>query len=132
MVNPRTKGQTGEREFAAWLKRNLKLEVEPQRNLEQVRFGAHIKSTGFDLVNCQPFCVEVKRVEKLSLRSWWIQCVNATTPEYPVPVVAFRQNRKKWEFLISASHIGLENGFVRLEENEGIKWFNHIVDSDAA
>jgi len=132
VVNPRTKGQTGEREFARWMKLKLHLEHEPQRCLEQVRFkgGGRIQQ-GMDLVGCPPFCVEVKRQEKLSLRSWWCQAVAATTPEYPHPVVAFRQNRGKWAILISARNIGLQNGFIRLEEIEAVKWMQRVLELEA-
>jgi len=132
MVNPRTKGQSGEREFARWLKIKLKLEHEPQRCLEQVRFGGTGRiQQGMDLVGCQPFCIEVKRQEKLNLRAWWVQCVTATTEQYPHPVVAFRQNRGKWSILISARNIGLNNGFIRLEENEAVKWLNRVLELEA-
>ena len=126
-LNGRNKGANAEREAAKWLKLKFKLETEPQRNLEQYRYGAHVNSTGFDLTGFPPFCLEVKRVEKLSLRSWWVQAVAAMTPEHSVPVVMFRQNRGKWRFLISAQHIGLENGFIQLEENEFIKWANLML-----
>jgi len=123
-INGRNKGAAAEREAAKWLKLKFKLEHEPQRNLEQYRYGAHVNSTGFDLIGFPPFCLEIKRVEKLNLRSWWVQAVAAITPTHSEPVVMFRQNRGKWRFLISAGHIGLENGFVTLEENEFIKWAN--------
>jgi len=128
MINPRTKGANAEREFATWLKIKFKLEHLPQRNLEQVRFGAHVHSTGFDLQGFPPFAFEVKRQETLNRRSWWLQIVNSTTEEYPIPVVAFRQNRKKWRFLISAQLIGLNNGFMELEEREFIRWVEHTLE----
>ena len=131
-INSRTKGQTGEREMARWLKLNLKLEHEPQRCLEQVRFGGAGRiQQGFDLVGCQPFAVEVKRQEKLSLRSWWMQIVNSATEDYPHPVVAFRQNRGKWRFLISARNIGLERGFLCLEEREAKEWMIRVLEHEA-
>jgi len=129
MVNPRTKGANAERQAAVWLQQQFKLEHIPQRNLEQVRFGGHQKSTGFDLIGFPPFCFEIKRQEKLSLRSWWCQCVAAATEEHPVPVVMFRQNRGKWFFLISAREIGLSNGFIQLEDKEFVKWINNKLEA---
>ena len=127
-LNGRNKGANAEREAAKWLKIKFKLEHEPERNLEQVRFRGKGKTqAGFDLQGFQPFCFEIKRVEILSLRSWWVQCVNATTDEYPVPVVMFRQNRVKWKFLISAQLLGLRAGFIQLEDREFIKWVEHYL-----
>jgi len=126
-INGLKKGKSGEREAAAWLKLKFKLETLPQRNLEQYRYGAHVNSTGYDLVGFPPFCFEIKRVETLNLRSWWVQVVNATTEEYHIPVVMFRQNRKKWNFLISAKEIGCTNGFIHLEEREFLQWANRAI-----
>lgn len=124
MVNPRNKGSDGEREAAAWLQKNLNLEHTPQRNLEQVRFKGNGRvQLGMDLIGIEPFCIEIKRQEILTLRSWWIQCVVASK-NIPgaVPVVMYRQNRKKWKFLISAKNLGLKNGFVQLGTVTGLAW----------
>ena len=127
-INGRNKGANAEREAAKWLKINFKLEHEPERNLEQVRFGGKGKTQkGFDLQGFQPFCFEIKRCEKLDLRAWWVQCVHAVTDEYPVPVVMFRQNRGKWRFLITAREIGLKNGFICLEEMEFKRWVDKLL-----
>ena len=71
MVNARSKGASGEREFCHWLTDNLGLEVIPERNLEQVRSG------GADICNVYPFIFEIKRVEVLDLKGWWIQVKEA-------------------------------------------------------
>ncbi len=114
-INARAKGAAGERELAKWLHRNFRLDVIPTRNLEQVRSG------GSDIIDFYPFFFECKRVESLDLQSWWNQVLFTVRKcEYqdPIPVVAFRQNRKPWEFLVSATHIGLNKGFIRLREKE--------------
>jgi len=129
-INGRNKGANGEREAALWLKRSFKLEHLPQRNLEQYRYKAHAKSTGFDLTGFPPFCFEVKRTEGLALRSWWVQAVNSTTPEYPHPVVMYRQNRQPWRFLISARNIGIKNGYVQLEEREFKMWVEAVLGQE--
>ncbi len=121
-INGRAKGAAAEREAAKWLFDKFNLEVMPERNLEQVRKGGH------DLLHFQPFAFEVKRVETLSLRAWWVQAVKSCTDEYYEPVVMFRRNRTQWQFLISAKHIGLKHGFVRLQHTEFIKWVNHYID----
>lgn len=124
MVNGRTKGAAGEREFCKWLSDNLDI-PHAERNLEQVRGG------GSDIVNCYPFVFEIKRVESLDLQNAWIQCKNACEEyrksgfgydENLLPVVAFRFNRKPWEFLISAQLIGCEKGYLRTTEKTFISW----------
>lgn len=121
-INGRNKGASGEREAADWLKAHFKLEVKPQRNLEQVRSGGH------DIEGFPPFAFEVKRCETLSLKNWWVQVVNSLTEEYCVPVVMYRQNRKPWKFLISATAIGLPKGYILLEAREFIGWANLYLD----
>lgn len=117
-INSRAKGASGEREFAKWLEVNLKLDYTPTRNLEQVRSG------GSDIIDVYPFVFEVKRRENLDLQSWWIQVKHDALKfdECAIPIVAFRQNRKPWEFLISANNICVDKGYVRLPENVFIKW----------
>lgn len=123
MINPRTKGAAGEREFCRWLSDNLDIH-HGERNLEQVRSG------GADVVNCYPFIFEVKRVENLDLIAAWIQVKTAwidlaetsmdvleNLDPNLTPVVAFRKNNKPWEFLISAEIIGNSLGFLRLNES---------------
>jgi len=118
MVNARNKGARGEREFCNWLEEKFKLDVKPQRNLEQVRSG------GYDIL-LEPFIFEVKRVEVLNTKKWWLQVIKASKEiKDCIPVVAFKQNRKKWHFLISARNIGLQSGYVQLNEGTFIEWAN--------
>lgn len=121
MVNARAKGAAGEREFIKWLLHHFHIFDIPERNLEQVRRG------GGDIVNVDPFVFEVKRQQVLSLRKWWVQ-VSEVSNNGKVPIVAYRQNRKPWKFLISATNIGLETGFIQLEDIEFIKWFENILE----
>lgn len=116
-INSRTKGVAGEREFCQWLQNALALEIKPQRNLEQVRSGGHD-------VLVEPFLFEVKRVEAVSREKWWLQVCKAAkeTEGGLIPVVAFRRNRQKWRFLISAQYIGLEAGFIELTDKRFKQW----------
>ena len=130
MVNARNKGATGERELCRWIKDNLGVLGDPERNLEQVRSG------GADIINVYPFIFEVKRVENLDLVSWWIQVKTAWEQlrdmsdvdeqagidRNLIPVVAFRQNNQPWEFLIHAGLIGNNLGFLRLNEKTFKEW----------
>lgn len=117
------KGKAGEREFCNWLDKNFNLPDKPERNLEQARSG------GIDIIY-PPFAFEVKRREALDLQSWWIQCKTGALVLDLEPVVAFRQNRKLWQFLISASHISCEKGFILLNESVFKAWV-HTMWSDA-
>lgn len=127
-INSRAKGASGEREFCGWLFKNFdQLEEKPERNLDQVRNG------GTDVI-VPPFCFEVKRRENLDLLAAWIQVkkdvelIARTHGRQHIPVVAFRFNRKPWEFLISANYIGCGMGFVRLDERTFIMWANKMID----
>ncbi|RLC88505.1 MAG: hypothetical protein DRJ03_02540 [Chloroflexi bacterium] len=120
MINGRNKGAAAEREAGKWLKEQFNLLKAPERNLEQVRSG------GYDLVGFYPFAVEVKRCEVLALRDWWLQVVQATDG-YMVPVVMYRQNRCKWQFLVSAKNIGLDTGYIHLEAREFVMWAKAVM-----
>lgn len=123
-INSRAKGASGEREFCRWLFDNFNVPM-PTRNLEQVRSG------GSDVIDIEPFYFEVKRVENLSLDSWWHQVCRAIKKAHDdslVPVVAFRQNRSPWEFLIHAENIGVKRGYIRLDERCFIKWASEKID----
>jgi len=101
----------------------LNLQKTPERNLDQVRNG------GSDINEVAPFMFEVKRCEALTKRDWWVQVKKAAnTVPGSIPVVAYRQNRKPWKFLISAQFIGLEKGFVQLEEVEFTQWLKNYYN----
>lgn len=114
------KGASGENEFARWLRDALDLEVTPKRNLEQTRSG------GADIIDVRPYCIEVKRQERVDCYSFWCQCVEASSrlPNNPIPIVAFRKNHQKWQFLISASFLldHLPSGYIRLTEAVFRSW----------
>lgn len=122
-LNAKTKGASGEREFCQYLYDNFKLEIKPERNLTQTRDG------GADII-CHPFAFEIKRCETLKFYDWWSQVRDAVSNKHGlafglIPVVAFRQNKKDWEFLISAQNIGVGFGFVHINSqvvfNEWVK-----------
>jgi len=122
MVNARAKGASGEREFCKWVCDKLELDETPTRNLEQVRSG------GADILGVDPFVFEVKRVERVNRKKWWLQ-VKAAAASTPgsIPVVAYRPNRKPWEFLIPATWVGLQFGYIILEEKEFIQWALQVL-----
>jgi hypothetical protein len=128
-LNARAKGAAGEREFCKWLHNNFSnLPEEAKRNLDQVREG------GTDVL-MYPYCFEVKRRESLDLKSWWIQAKAAGKANGCIPIVAFRQNRKPWEFLIGIDFLVSEVylgdvGFIRLDENVFKRWFAGALSND--
>lgn len=119
-INARAKGASGEREFCDWLFINFKLAVKPTRNIEQVR------ESDADII-CSPFAFEVKRVEGLDLYSAWTQVIQAVNNKDArafglEPVVAYRENGKKWSFLIRGEHLGIEGSWIQLTEVAFKKW----------
>ena len=124
-INVRAKGAQGEREFCMWLFENFNVPM-PTRNLEQVRSG------GTDIIDVEPFYFEIKRCETLNLDSWWYQVNRAckkAQDDSLIPVVAFRKNRKPWEFLIPSKFIGVKRGYMRLDERCFRKWATDKVVS---
>jgi hypothetical protein len=124
MVNSINKGKNGEREFCIWLEKNFHLPERPKRNLEQTREG------GYDIY-VKPFLFEVKRVEKIERDKWWKQVVKASEQiENSVPVVAYRQNRHKWNFLISIKFLCYdfeEDGYLEIKDNVFIMWAKNFL-----
>ena len=123
-INIRTKGASGEREFCRWLYDNMNVPM-PSRNLEQVRSG------GSDVTDIEPFYFEVKRCETLDFDSWWRQVSVECKKEFSykaVPVVCFRQNRKQWEFLISATEIDCQRGFIRINQRIFLEWASKVIE----
>jgi len=126
-INARAKGASGEREFCDWLESAFSLSKKPTRNLDQVR------DSGADVI-CNPFAFEVKRCEKLELLSWWGQ-VNRAVNNIEgkafglEPVVVFRQNGLRWQFMISSKHLAMpeENGWIILSEVMFKKWAMKFV-----
>lgn len=126
-LNAKTKGAAGEREFCDYLHKTFGLEQKPERNLEQVRSG------GCDVI-CFPFAFEVKRREQLMFGDWWNQVTDAVTKDPSssahglIPVVAFRQNKKEWEFLIGGNHIGVPFGFIHINKYVFNKWVKNKLE----
>jgi hypothetical protein len=127
MVNGIKKGKAGEVEFEKWIEKNLFEKVE--RNYNQAEGGCDVITS--------KFYFEVKRRETLALDDWWYQVrmaeelyngrdknntVRFEKEKGLMPVVAFRQNRKKWEFLIPAVLIGCDRGYIRLNEKTFIEF----------
>jgi Holliday junction resolvase len=107
----RQKGSRGERELAKLL--NERFDLGASRNLTQTREG------GEDInLNAIGICIEVKRQEALSVNTWWKQISNAAAQASLMPVLAYRQNRKKWKFVLPATLLSLEvKGKIEVDED---------------
>lgn len=104
----RNKGAAGEREVLALLSERLGVKLE--RNLSQTRSG------GADCIQLGRIRLEVKRQERLNITAWWKQAeeqslllvtnvTNNNKRERLIPVLAYRQSRKPWTFVLDASDI---------------------------
>ena len=132
MVHARNKGKAAETEFI-----NKFQSLFPEtirRNLEQVRSG------GSDVEGCDPFVIELKRVEKLDLNSWWRQVQLAARQKSAlyvqqcghtlnsdgsgfIPLVGYRQSRQPWRFLLPATLIVAKSEtFIIVDEETFIKF----------
>jgi Holliday junction resolvase-like predicted endonuclease len=125
MVNPKQKGKAGENEACLWFAKHVfDNTVVLERNHNQTFIGCDIVA--------HPFIVEVKRREALAYDKWWIQInkVYLRLQEFNqayIPVVMFRQNRKEWEFLISATTIGSNVGWVHIPAVRFKDWAKRYV-----
>jgi hypothetical protein len=139
-ANPRTKGQSGEREIADMLNgmiytvmkelgypedECLKAFQTVQRNQNQSAVG------GNDLTNCFGMSIEVKRQEQLNVNTWWAQTLASAERNNEMPVLMYRQNRKAWRFrtfvwlnLPGSAHVQVVAEF---EEDSFRNWFKEWV-----
>lgn len=96
-LNARTKGQDGEREVIKLLLPIVREVLGPNasmsRNLEQYQKGGH------DIVGIPWLAIEVKRQEELMIEDWWRQTLRQTSGPEVVPLLIFRQNRKRWRVM---------------------------------
>nr|WP_320050743.1 hypothetical protein [uncultured Desulfuromonas sp.] len=93
----RNKGAAGERELAKLLSDELGADIT--RNLLQTREGGH------DLDGLTGWALEVKRQERLNLTAWWKQTVEQAQRTGQKPVLAYRQSRRPWSFVVRLNDI---------------------------
>ena len=139
-INVRTKGQEGEREVAKIMnaivakvrtEKDLPaLAVEDehfQRNQNQSAVG------GSDLSCPYPLEIEIKRQEALSINTWWKQTVASAARTDGIPILMFRQNRKKWRIMMlgevpllpntSQKYLALPECRVEIDLDTFVRWF---------
>lgn len=93
----RVKGASGEREVLGLLGEILQRKFE--RNITQSRYG------GADCIDMGRIKLEVKRQERLAIKDWWEQAQRQAKDE--VPVLAYRQSRKPWTFVLDCADVCL-------------------------
>lgn len=131
-LHSQKKGKLGEVDFCRWLDDNLQFSEKRQFGEKTERNYNQADGNSADII-VHPFIFEIKRREKLDLKKWWLQVViakNSNPNPALTPVVAFRQNRKKWEFLIPAQLIGLEEGWLHTTENTFIDYARNVMNSE--
>lgn len=121
MVHSQKKGKRGEDDFCKWLKKNLGIDARRE----------HFQASGYSAdVMTEDFIFEVKRHENPNLDNFWYQ-VAVAKKRHPdkelIPVVAFRKNRQKWEFLLPANLIGVDLSFIRVTEKVFISFAKTIL-----
>jgi hypothetical protein len=131
-MNPKQRGAAGEREACKWLEQHLFGKVGLERNLNQTRSG------GADIIY-HPFCFEVKRraaAERiLGYHNWWSQVCRATRSENIdfgaetfTPVVMFRIDKRDWQFLIPATLIGCQQGWIHVDAVRFKEWAKQFAN----
>lgn len=117
----RNKGASGEREILKWFMTNFDL-TGLKRNFEQAGYG------GADCLDIPYIALEVKRQESVCVNLWWKQTIQQAQAAQRMPVLAYRQNRKKWLFCIPASLITPTSwGYLTLTDTEFILWFENYM-----
>ena len=112
-INVREKGKRAESEFINRFQPFFPGELK--RNLLQTREG------GADVSGAHPYQIEIKRCERLEKAKWWKQVLAATAPE-EISVVAYRQSKKPWSFLIPVYlMIPGATGFMEVDEDIFLK-----------
>ena len=127
MVNAVHKGKRGENEFCSFL--NVHFDINLEREYNQA------SGSSSDIVWAPYFLFEIKRREQLDFYNWWMQIRNSQkaykkqTGNYIMPVVAFHQNRKQWEFLLPASLIGVETQFIHVDKFVFVNFVRNYLEN---
>lgn len=104
----REKGKRGEREVAKIIQKVLD-EIYGENAPRIQRNTLQSDKGGFDLVGLEDFAIEVKRHEKLNLKSWWRQTVRQAG-EDKFPVLFYRQNNTPWSVMF------IDDGSIRISD----------------
>jgi hypothetical protein len=94
MADSRRKGKAAELEVCSIL-RDTGAFPDAERDLEQTR--GH--DNGRDIVNCDPFTIQVKRRKRITqavIDGGLREAMASTTPDAPIAVVVTRSDREPW------------------------------------
>jgi hypothetical protein len=111
----RNKGVRAELEVLSVFRDELGLDMK--RNSQ-----AQYEEGGHD-IEIPPFSIEVKRQEKLSLKSWWGEAVEQAGNQF-IPVLIYRQSRQPWRAVMPMSAI---SGMFTINEAGQLllpEWYN--------
>ena len=107
----RDKGASAERQVASLLSDWFPTAC---RNLAQYQ-----QSSGRDLDNTEPWCVQIKQQERLTPKAKRVayrEAVSATCDDYPCPAVIFRENRhRNWRVYLCAVDAFNDAGLAMIE-----------------
>lgn len=104
MINSRTKGAVGEREFASLIHQHLSVKLI--RNLEQSRSGGHDLMVEGDCPVSRAldrFAIECKRYGSVTpglIAEWWAQTESQARSASKVSCLAYRANRQDWRCVV--------------------------------
>lgn len=128
----RTKGAAGEREFIGLLApvvtRACKAAgtqgIVLSRNFAQASQGG----CDLDSLESHGFIFEVKRHETLAINTWWRQVVAAAAGKSVWPILAYRQNRQPWTFVVHCKMLWIDaDSRVHLEQEAFLSWFEKML-----
>jgi len=135
----RTKGQSGEREFASLIFDHLG--VEMRRNLSQTQNGGHDLVTGDHSPAGRAlslFAIEIKRHRSASpgaIAQWWIQTTEQAVEAELIPCLAFRADRLKWRVVVplyAVSDTQSESNSIEMAAELSVEGFGSIIREIAA
>lgn len=107
MKNRLLKGKNGEREVCRLLRDIIesvcdRLLIEPNERthwLDQIRRNLAQSENGGEDICAFGLSIEIKRQEILNLDKWWMQCDFNARKTNSIPVLMYRQNRRKWRIM---------------------------------
>lgn len=113
----KNKGKRGEQNFAEFLNNTLGI-TDPLAKIKSMHHDQ-----GADQLHVQGLAIEIKRQEILLVDKWWDQACIQADKYGLLPVLAYRQNRKKWSVCIPAYLLCLQfKGYVTLTEDVFQQW----------
>jgi hypothetical protein len=128
----RNKGAVGEREFNAMLGPVVTqaCNIAGTPGIALARNFAQASAGGCDLDSLAHlgFAFEVKRHETLQVNTWWAQIERAALPLRSWPILAYRQNRKDWTFVVDCRMLWIEaKGRVFMEQAVFLSFFEKTL-----